>query len=101
MEKSYNFKMQMGWCSVLSWAATLSLALKPQRKIDWMVIPFGAIVFTIIHFKMSMLISEYKDKSKTSHGSYRTTNTSRLLSRAENDNRYSRQLLHLPDEKKT
>jgi hypothetical protein len=29
-----------------------------------MVIPFGAIVFTIIHFKMSMLISEYKDKSK-------------------------------------
>jgi hypothetical protein len=65
-----------------------------------MVIPFGAIVFTIIHFKMSMLISEYKDKSKTSHGSYRTTNTSRLLSRAENDNRYSRQsLLHLPDEK--
>jgi hypothetical protein len=24
--------------------------------------------------KMSMLISEYKDKSKTSHGSYRTTN---------------------------
>jgi hypothetical protein len=59
-----------------------------------MVIPFGAIVF-IIHFKMSMLISEYKDKSKTSHGSYRTTNTSRLLSRAENDNRYSRQsLLH-------
>jgi hypothetical protein len=24
----------------------------------------GAIVFTIIHFKMSMLISEYKDKSK-------------------------------------
>jgi hypothetical protein len=67
-----------------------------------MVIPFRAIVFTIIHFKMSMLISEYKDKSKTSHGSYRTTNTSRLLSRAENDNRYSRQsLLHLPDEKKT
>jgi hypothetical protein len=32
MEKSYNFKMQMGWCSVLSWAATLSLLLKPQRK---------------------------------------------------------------------
>jgi hypothetical protein len=27
-------------------------------------IPSGAIVFTIIHFKMSMLISEYKDKSK-------------------------------------
>jgi hypothetical protein len=49
-----------------------------------MVIPFRAIVFTIIHFKMSMLISEYKDKSKKDH---RTTNTSRLLSRAENDNR--------------
>jgi hypothetical protein len=65
MEKSYNFKMQMGWCSVLSWAATLSLAFKAPEKIDdWMVIPFGAIVFTIIHFKMSMLISEYKDKSK-------------------------------------
>jgi hypothetical protein len=55
----------MGWCSVLSWAATLSLAFKAPEKIDdWMVIPFGAIVFTIIHFKMSMLISEYKDKSK-------------------------------------
>jgi hypothetical protein len=50
MEKSYNFKMQMGWCSVLSWAATLSLAFKAPEKIDdWMVIPFGAIVFTIIH----------------------------------------------------
>jgi hypothetical protein len=57
--------MQMGWCSVLSWAATLSLAFKAPEKIDdWMVIPFRAIVFTIIHFKMSMLISEYKDKSK-------------------------------------
>jgi hypothetical protein len=30
MEKNYNFKMQMGWCSVLSWAATLSLAF--ERK---------------------------------------------------------------------
>jgi hypothetical protein len=39
MEKSYNFKMQMG-CSVLSWAATLSLAFKAPEKIDdWMVIP--------------------------------------------------------------
>jgi hypothetical protein len=32
MEKSYNFKMQMG-CSVLSWAATLSLAFKaPENR---------------------------------------------------------------------
>jgi hypothetical protein len=30
-KKSYNFKMQMGWCSVLSWAATLS-NFKAQRK---------------------------------------------------------------------
>jgi hypothetical protein len=65
-----------------------------------MVIPFGAIVFTIIHFKMVCLSQNTKINQKTSHGSYRTTNTSRLLSRAENDNRYSRQsLLHLPDEK--
>jgi hypothetical protein len=43
----------------------LYLSFKAPEKIDdWMVIPFGAIVFTIIHFKMSMLISEYKDKSK-------------------------------------
>jgi hypothetical protein len=63
MEKSYNFKMQMGWCSVLSWAAISSFKA-PEKIDDWMVIPFGAIVFTIIHFKMSMLISEYKDKSK-------------------------------------
>jgi hypothetical protein len=55
MEKSYNFKMQMGWCSVLSWAATLSLFKAPEKIDDWMVIPFWAIVFTIIHFKMSML----------------------------------------------
>jgi hypothetical protein len=53
--------MQMG--GVFS-SATLSLALKPREN-RWLdVIPFGAIVFTIIHFKMSMLISEYKDKSK-------------------------------------
>jgi hypothetical protein len=30
INKSYNFKMQMG--GVQFWAATLSLALKPQRK---------------------------------------------------------------------
>jgi hypothetical protein len=60
MEKSYNFKMQNVQFLL---AATLSLALE-EKIDDWMVIPFGAIVFTIIHFKMSMLISEYKDKSK-------------------------------------
>jgi hypothetical protein len=51
---------------------------------------------------MSMLISEYKDnQKKLVMVVVRTTNTSRLLSRAENDNRYSRQsLLHLPDEKR-
>jgi hypothetical protein len=64
MEKSYNFKMQMGWCSVLSWAYSISSFKAPEKIDDWMVIPFRAIVFTIIHFKMSMLISEYKDKSK-------------------------------------
>jgi hypothetical protein len=31
MEKSYNFKMQMGGVQFLA-GATLSLALKPQRK---------------------------------------------------------------------
>jgi hypothetical protein len=91
MEKSYNFKMQMGWCSVLKQA--ISSSFQNPEIDDWMVGPFGAIVFTIIHFKMSMLISEYKDKSKTSHGSYRTTNTSRLLSRAENMGGFRQSLL--------
>jgi hypothetical protein len=31
MEKAIISKCKK-WCSVLSWAATLSLALKPQRK---------------------------------------------------------------------
>jgi hypothetical protein len=47
MEKSYNFKMQMGWCSVLSWAATLSLFKAPEKIDDWMVIPFWAIVLRL------------------------------------------------------
>jgi hypothetical protein len=98
-KKAYNFKKCKWAGSVLSWAATLSLAFKAPEKIDdWMVIPFGA-VFTIIH-QDECLSQNTKINQKTSHGSYRTTNTSRLLSRAENDNRYSRQsLLHLPDEK--
>jgi hypothetical protein len=62
MEKSYNFKMQMGGVQFL--AGSYSILKAPEKIDDWMVIPFGAIVFTIIHFKMSMLISEYKDKSK-------------------------------------
>jgi hypothetical protein len=41
-----------------------------------------------------------KINQKNSHGSYRTTNTSRLLSRAENDNRYSRQFVLHFDEKR-
>jgi hypothetical protein len=62
MEKSYNFKMQMGGVQFL--AGSYSISVSREKIDDWMVIPFGAIVFTIIHFKMSMLISEYKDKSK-------------------------------------
>jgi hypothetical protein len=64
MEKSYNFKMQMGGVQFLVGSYSISSFKAPEKIDDWMVIPFGAIVFTIIHFKMSMLISEYKDKSK-------------------------------------
>jgi hypothetical protein len=61
MEKSYNFKMQTSGVQFLA-KATISSFKAPEKIDDWMVI--HAIVFTIIHFKMSMLISEYKDKSK-------------------------------------
>jgi hypothetical protein len=101
MEKTIISKCKWGGVQFLA-GQLLYLFKSPEKIDDWMVIPFGAIVFTIIHFKMVVCLSQNtKINQKTSHGSYRTTNTSRLLSRAENDNRYSRQsLLHLPDEKR-
>jgi hypothetical protein len=54
----------MGGVQFLACSYSISSFKAPEKIDDWMVIPFGAIVFTIIHFKMSMLISEYKDKSK-------------------------------------
>jgi hypothetical protein len=50
---------------------------------------------------MSMLISEYKDKSKKLVMVVTGPRTLADYLAAENDNRYSRQsLLHLPDEKR-
>jgi purine-cytosine permease-like protein len=65
MKEQKNFKMQMGWCAVMSWVATLLLAYKvPATVEEWMILPFGAIIFTLIHFKMSLLIEDVEKDVK-------------------------------------
>lgn len=65
IKEAKNFKRQMKWCSIMCWFSTALLTYKAPDKIDgWGIIIFGAIVFTIIYFKMSKNINTYENQSK-------------------------------------
>jgi hypothetical protein len=64
IKEAKNFRMQMKWCSIMCWATTAFLTYKaPGQLNDWGIIAFGAMVFTIIYFKMDKQIIDYENES--------------------------------------
>lgn len=65
IKEAKNFKRQMKWCSIICWIATFIFMFNfPTKDYDWVIVPFGGIVFTIIYFNMSKNISSYENQSK-------------------------------------
>lgn len=68
MKEAKNFRMQMKWCSIICWVATLIFVFipfkNPNADMDWVIIPIGGVVFTIIYFKMNGTIKNYETLTK-------------------------------------
>jgi FtsH-binding integral membrane protein len=63
LKEAKNFRMQMKWCSIMCWIATLVFIFVPKTNnedIDWVIIPIGATIFSLIYFKMNAHINEYE-----------------------------------------
>jgi hypothetical protein len=67
IKEAKNFRMQMKWCSIICWVATLVFifALKTNNTdMDWVIIPIGGGIFNLIYFKMDSQIKEYEKLTK-------------------------------------
>ena len=70
IKEAKNFRMQMKWCSIICWVATLVFLYnynsKPslQEDLTWVIIPVGAVIFTIIYSSMNNNIKKYENLKK-------------------------------------
>ena len=66
IKEAKNFRMQMKWCSIMCWLATLAFIFMPNTKNDyeWIIIPFGGIVLTLCYFGMDKNIKKYEKLKK-------------------------------------
>lgn len=66
IKEAKNFRMQMKWCSIMCWIATLAFIFMPTHKedYDWMIIPIGATILTFIYYSMDKNIKEYEKLKK-------------------------------------
>lgn len=63
IKEAKNFRMQMKWCSIICWVATLVFIFVPKTNntdIDWVIIPIGGGIFNLIYFKMDKQVKEYE-----------------------------------------
>lgn len=64
IEDAKNFRKQMKWCSIICWIATLAFVFVPTKNqnagYDWVIIPVGGVIFTIIYFNMDSNIKKYE-----------------------------------------
>jgi hypothetical protein len=63
IKEAKNFRMQMKWCSIICWVATLVFIFVPKTNntdMDWVIIPIGGGIFNLIYFKMDKQIKEYE-----------------------------------------
>jgi len=62
IKEAKNFRMQMKWCSIMCWAATLAFIFIPTNSPDmsWTIIPVGGTIFTYIYFSMNKNIKQHE-----------------------------------------
>ena len=67
LKDAKNFRRQMKWCSIICWIATAAFIFIPHKNpdagYDWVIVPFGGMVYTIIYLSMNSLITEYEKKN--------------------------------------
>ena len=67
LKEAKNFRMQMKWCSIMCWVATLVFIFVPKTTNDdlsWIIIPVGGSIFNLIYFKMDNMITKYENLTK-------------------------------------
>jgi hypothetical protein len=68
IKEAKNFRMQMKWCSIICWAATLAFIFIPTKNTNddfsWTIIPVGGTIFTFIYFSMDKNIKRYEALKK-------------------------------------
>jgi L-asparagine transporter-like permease len=64
IKEAKNFRMQMKWCSIICWIATLAFVFIPTKNQDadysWLIIPIGGTILTFIYFSMDANIKKYE-----------------------------------------
>ncbi len=67
IKEAKNFRMQMKWCSIICWVATLVFIFIPKNPnagIDWVIVPIAGGIFNLIYLKMDSQIKEYEKLTK-------------------------------------
>jgi len=68
IKEAKNFRMQMKWCSIICWVATLVFVFGMPKTnnadMDWVIIPVGGTVFAFIYFSMDKNIKRYEELKK-------------------------------------
>jgi hypothetical protein len=68
LKEAKNFRRQMKWCAILCWVATLAFIFIPHKNpnagYDWVIVPCGGMVMTLIYISMNSHIKEYEKQNK-------------------------------------
>lgn len=68
IKEAKNFRMQMKWCSIICWVATLAFVFipfkNPNAGIDWVIVPIGGCIFNLIYFSMDSKVKKYENLNK-------------------------------------
>ena len=68
IKEAKNFRMQMKWCSIICWIATLAFIFIPTKNTNddfsWTIIPVGGTIFAFIYFTMDKNIKRYEELKK-------------------------------------
>jgi purine-cytosine permease-like protein len=67
LKEAKHFKTQAGWCALLMWVASAAMTYMSINKptdMDWVIVPVGAGIFTVIYFNMRSMINKYESLTK-------------------------------------
>lgn len=62
IKEAKNFRRQMKWCAIICWVATLPFIFSTiqSNDKDWLIIPIGGFIFSLIYFNMNKNIKKYE-----------------------------------------